>query len=105
MKTNYLVATILTLSSIALPICQPPAAIANMVNTSNNATGNDRLEKVKVGDKWEFVNSQGQMIILPEFDAADNFIAGKAQVRIGNKVGYIDLNGKFIQTLQHTPRI
>jgi hypothetical protein len=105
MKTNYLAATILTLSSIALPICHSPAAIASMINTSTNVTHNDRLEKVKVGDKWGFVDSQGQMTILPQFDAADNFIAGKAQVRIGNKVGYIDCSGKFMQTLQHTPRI
>jgi hypothetical protein len=35
------------------------------------------------------------MVIKPQFDMAGDFSEGLAQVKIGNKWGYIDKTGRF----------
>jgi hypothetical protein len=55
------------------------------------------LAKVRVGDKWGFINKQGIMTIKPTFDEVASFNDSTAWVRIGKQVGYIDETGKFTQ--------
>ncbi|HAA30777.1 MAG TPA: hypothetical protein DCE56_27640, partial [Cyanobacteria bacterium UBA8553] len=53
------------------------------------------LADVKIGSKWGFINTSGQMVIQPQFiDAPGSFYEGLAQVKINGKDGYIDKTGK-----------
>ncbi len=55
------------------------------------------LVAVKVGDLWGYVNNQGELVIEPQFERADEFTSiGYARVRVNGKYGFIDLNGKYI---------
>lgn len=52
---------------------------------------------VKIGNKFGFINSQGEEFIKPQFDLADNFDEnGFAKVVVGGKIGIIDVKGNFI---------
>lgn len=49
-------------------------------------------------DKWQFINSEGEIIINPQFKYASGFVGGLAKV-ISNddksNIGYIDKKGKY----------
>lgn len=51
---------------------------------------------VKLGEKWGYKDSTGQLVIPPQFDKAGKFSEGLAEVKIGSKYGYIDLNGRVV---------
>ncbi|GAX34074.1 WG repeat-containing protein [Nodularia sp. NIES-3585] len=46
------------------------------------------------GDKWGYKNQKGEVIIQAIFDQAGKFYNGIAQVKIGNKINYIDQKGR-----------
>lgn len=52
------------------------------------------------GKKWGFINTSGDFVIQPKFDALKGFSEGLAAVDIvdgtSEKVGFIDLNGKMV---------
>jgi len=65
------------------------------------------LAKVKIGDKWGFVDKKGKMKIAPQYDRVMDFTEGRAAVYkfikdpITNKIvdalwGYINKNGKTV---------
>lgn len=54
------------------------------------------LSGVKIGDKWGFVDRQGNQIIPPQFDNIYPFSEGLAGVVIKGKYGFIDRQGKMI---------
>ncbi|MCY7336140.1 MAG: WG repeat-containing protein [Chamaesiphon sp.] len=43
------------------------------------------------------MNKSGSIAIEPAFDEVDSFTNGTAWIRSGEKVGYIDRTGKFLQ--------
>jgi hypothetical protein len=60
-----------------------------------NATSfNEGLAKVKLGDKYGFINSSGEEVIPLTFDDADSFSQGLAVVKTGSNYGYIGPNGE-----------
>ncbi|MBI1992496.1 MAG: WG repeat-containing protein, partial [Candidatus Omnitrophica bacterium] len=46
--------------------------------------------------KWGYVDRAGELVIPPQFDAAQPFSGGLAAVRIGHKEGYINKTGAFV---------
>ncbi|MNY58035.1 hypothetical protein D3C86_1943260 [compost metagenome] len=52
---------------------------------------------VLLNNKIGFVNQEGKEVIPPQFDDAGDFVDGKAEVKIGNQVYFIDKTGKKIQ--------
>jgi WG containing repeat len=54
------------------------------------------LAEVKVGDKWGFINSVGEMVTPPQFDYTFKFSEGLASVRIGHQWGAIDTSGNLV---------
>ncbi len=51
---------------------------------------------VKKGDKWGFVDKNGQIVISPAYDKASFFQEGLASVQIDKMWGAIDRNGKMV---------
>jgi type II secretory pathway pseudopilin PulG len=54
------------------------------------------LASVKVGEKYEFIDKTGKIVINPQFDEAQGFHEGLAAVRIGKQWGFIDKTGKIV---------
>ena len=49
----------------------------------------DGLARVKIGDKYGYINQEGQYVIKPKFDDIGSFSDGLARVKFGEKWGYI----------------
>ncbi len=58
------------------------------------------LARVKVIDKWGYINNSGRMVIYPQFADAGDFTQGLAKVKIGDRWGYIDRTGTVVITPQ-----
>jgi len=55
----------------------------------------DEPTAVKVGDKWGFIDNNGNLTIEPQFEDARPFSNGFAAVKVDEKWGYIDSSGKM----------
>lgn len=68
-----------------------------MIACANNENGlqeDNNLYRIMVGDKYGFMNSQGKIVIEPQFDEAnDMFSEGLCFVKSGEKTGLIDSTG------------
>lgn len=53
------------------------------------------VARVKVGDKYGYINESGKTIVEPTYSAAGRFGDGLAPVKTGEKFGYIDKTGKL----------
>lgn len=51
------------------------------------------------GYKWGFIDKKGEMVIKPKYSYVSSFHNGFAEVRIGNRVTYINKQGKEIRYL------
>ena len=47
------------------------------------------LTCVGIGDRYGYINKEGQYVVNPQFDGARFFSEGLAPVKIGDKYGYI----------------
>lgn len=74
-----------------------------MIACANNENGlqeDNNLYRIMVGDKYGFMNSQGKIVIEPQFDEAnDMFSEGLCFVKSGEKTGLIDSTGTIIVEL------
>lgn len=69
-------------------------------NPQNDALFNYGLACVKVGDKWGFINQQGEMVIEPQFDSRGKFYQGVFAVNKDGKYGFIDTTGQWVTELK-----
>jgi hypothetical protein len=54
------------------------------------------LFPVVVGDRWGYVDASGNMVVNPQFEQAEFFSGGMANVRLAKKWGYVDTSGKLV---------
>lgn len=54
-----------------------------------------KLYPIGINDKWGFVNSVGETVILPIYDTVQFFSYGVALVKIGGKYGYLKKDGNW----------
>ena len=59
-------------------------------------TLSDNMIRVERDNKWQFIDSNGNIVISSSFDMAYDFIEGRAAVSIGDKWGLINQNGEFV---------
>ena len=57
----------------------------------------ETLERVRIGDKWGYIDRAGGMVIKPQFDYAQSFSNGLAMVQNEGSWIYIDKNGQYIK--------
>jgi len=59
------------------------------------------LARIQVTDritgKYGYINAKGELTIPPSFDEAADFHLGRAQVRLGNEIRFIDPQGKTVE--------
>jgi len=55
----------------------------------------------KDSKKWGYKNTNGEVVINEQFDAADAFFEGVAVVEVGEKYGIIDKKGNFVVNPQY----
>ena len=60
-----------------------------------SCAGETKLTPSQVGSKWGYVNSKGELVIEPAFDAAEPFNCDLAKVVLNGKIGYIGTDGLF----------
>lgn len=79
-------------------IIQPKFEAENSIQS--NSFNEEGLAAVKDNGKWGFINEQGEWVIKPQFEFADNFHEGLASVGVngsnGYKQGYIDSKGNWV---------
>jgi len=51
------------------------------------------------GKKWGYIDRTGKVIVPPQFDFAGPFRDGLAEVRVGDRRGYINRDGKYVWKL------
>jgi hypothetical protein len=54
------------------------------------------IAKVKLKQKWGFIDSTGNVIIAPKYNQVENFVDGLAKVRIGQRWGLVDRTGQVV---------
>jgi hypothetical protein len=54
------------------------------------------LAKVRNGEKWNYINDKGKLLLMEWVDDADNFKQGLAKIKKDGKTGYIDCEGKYL---------
>ncbi len=57
---------------------------------------NDGLVPARIGTKWGYINTHGIATIPIRFDRANSFEYGVAEVQLGNRILYIDRQGKVL---------
>ena len=56
----------------------------------------ENLASVSFDGKYGYINTDGDFVIEPQFEEAEDFKNGIARVRTNGKYGYINTNGKFV---------
>lgn len=54
------------------------------------------LAAVRIGKEWGYISKTGNIVIKPQFEAANPFSDGLACVQIGGKCGFIDQSGTIV---------
>jgi WG containing repeat len=57
---------------------------------------NDGLVPARIGTKWGYINTHGIVQIPIRFDRANSFLYGVAEVQAGNRILYLDRQGKVL---------
>lgn len=57
---------------------------------------NDKLIAFKSGDKWGYVDAEGEVVIKPQYSDAKSFSNGLAAVCVDGKWGFIDKNNEIV---------
>jgi len=70
-------------------------------NPLNDALFNYGLVAVKVGEKWGFINMEGQMVIEPQFEGLGKFYQGVYAVNKDGNYSFINTKGETV--LEPTP--
>ena len=71
----------------------------NYINKPNKEIFNNFSEgfaRIRIGDKWGFVNQNGVIAIKPEFDYVNDFSEGFAVVKVDGNYHFIDKKGENI---------
>jgi hypothetical protein len=79
--------------AIALASCSQSSE--RFTDHKSTSTETVALFKVRVGDKFGYIDKTGRVTIPPQFDIAKPFSEGLAAVLVGDKWGYIDQTGRF----------
>ena len=54
------------------------------------------LARVRINEKYEFINEEGKEVILPQFDIVHFFVEGLAAISINGKWGFINKTGQVV---------
>jgi hypothetical protein len=62
----------------------------------------DYVEMLLQGARVGFIDTDGRVVIEPQFERAQGFSEGRAAVRIDGKWGYTDVAGKLVVPARYT---
>lgn len=115
MKSLWLKASVLFVFCLTLFGCQNSQTSTPSPSSSSLALDSSpTLLPVKVSGKWGYVNGNGQLVVNPQFDNANEFHEGRAAVCLGkpctwwdspspdeSRWGFIDASGKMVVAPQY----
>ncbi|MEQ1922171.1 MAG: WG repeat-containing protein [Pyrinomonadaceae bacterium] len=82
---------------ISAKICSGLALVFTLVlSVYAQPHNSEKLLPFTEHKKWGFINTNGDVVIKPQFDYVRDFSDGLSAVRIDRKWGYIDATGKWI---------
>ena len=76
--------------------------VTNNHTTSTNNNSDTSIKAVEKGDKWGYVDGNGNIVIPFIYDYADDFYDGFAAVRIDYKWGFINQDGETVIPFDYT---
>jgi hypothetical protein len=103
---------VLFVSCLTLLGCQSSQKSTTSPSTGLLPDSTPILLPVKVSGKWGYANGSGQLVITPQFDDAQEFHEGRAEICLGKpcdwfqttgeaRWGFIDTSGKVVITPQY----
>src|SRR5215510_14776398 len=73
------------------------ALLLTMLNSESKAQDkHDRLYRIRVNDKYGFIDRQGRVVVPPTLADAAEFSEGLALVTKKDRVGFIDPQGNMV---------
>ena len=54
------------------------------------------MAKVKIRDRWGFIDTAGRKIVPLDYEDADDFTEGAGRIKSDGKWGYVDKGGKVV---------
>ncbi|HEY6190580.1 MAG TPA: WG repeat-containing protein [Pyrinomonadaceae bacterium] len=79
----------LIIASFICMVCLPADA-------QDRQSGGRALFPIEQNDRWGYIDRTGQVVIPPQFEAADEFSEGLAAVEVRGKWGFVDESGKLV---------
>ena len=77
------------------------AAIDSNPNPEYPVWFDEELARIRLGDKWGYIDRTGTIVISPRFDEAGNFSHGVAVVEMDGKCGYIRRDISYFKKPQY----
>ena len=93
MKPSFLVIMVVVSSVLWLPCSESLAQGPASPPAGRNA---ESLMPFEQGGKWGYVDPAGKFVVVPQFDSADPFSEGMAEVELNGQLGWISTDGHFV---------
>lgn len=66
------------------------------VDFLGSSVSKEGYRRIQVGNKWGFVDSNGNIVLNPQYDACCDFSEGLAAVEVNKQWGYVNSAGKWV---------
>lgn len=83
-------------SGVAFMNRKKEIVISPQSGISNARKSSQGLARILVDNKWGYINKEGNIVIIPQFENAGDFSEGLAAIVINGKLGYINKQGDMV---------
>ncbi len=69
--------------------------VTDAASSSHYQLSAQPIGRVRIGDRWGYIDGAGKILIQPQFEKARDFFAELTAVQVGGKWGFIDRSGQM----------